>query len=131
MSKYAYFRKQKYLEACLLQEGLSGIQGLGDRASSILSNAVCMIKSKNNISEASTPKMIARHKDIIECSSQLIKNNLKKLGADDACVAQVLLYIDCGDIEKVKLQVLRLLVKRNPGLYSHQLAMYEVQMKQR
>ena len=107
----------------LVNETLDGIQSSDDRARSVWSNVLIIAECKKRIAadarNEATNKVLGEK---IKTCIRTIKENMAKLGADDTCINETMTLIDNGDTDNVHLNLLKLLVKRNPGMYGRKLA---------
>ena len=114
------------------KEMLGGVQTLGDRAESVLYNARLIVQNKKTLAEKGiTAVAIKKKQEIIANCTQTIKSNLAKLGADDKSVAEIIACVENDDMELLRYNLLKMLVKRNPGMYSRKLAIATRDIKQR
>ena len=118
----------------LRKESLRGTQSTDDRAHSIWSNALCIIEDNKIVenekaSGTPSPKLLAKYSEIISNCKSIIKGNMTRLGADDAYINEFMTFIDAGNVDDAQIHLLKLLVKRNPGMYERQLANCQVKVK--
>ena len=122
--------RSKLTEDKLLTETLDGIQSTDDRARSVWGNVLIIAECKKRIAadagNKTTSKILG---DKIQTCTRTIKENMAKLGADEACINETMTLIDNGDTDNVHINLLKLLVKRNPGMYGRKLAAYTSKVK--
>lgn len=107
-----------------------GSQSVSQRGQRVLENVDKIVelketKAKRIASKVADVKWVDRTNKIIENCKNVIKSHLLMLGADDTIITKVFDYINENDVNNVRCDVLRLLVKHNPEAYKQQLAMYE------
>ncbi|MBR2286088.1 MAG: hypothetical protein IJ866_01360 [Alphaproteobacteria bacterium] len=112
------------------KESLGGTLTVGDRAESVLCNAELIIKNKAVLSDSfASPRAIAKAKENIASCTDTIKRALDKLGVNENEKSEIVAWVEKGDMEQVRYNLLKVLAKRNPGLYSRKLAIAEKQMQ--
>ena len=122
-----YFYRPTSKETKLVTETLGGIQSSDERARSVLSNIKIIIASNNKIAAekaTATPDiaLINKCNGSVSSCTRIVKENLAKLGADDKYISEVMGLVTSGDVDSIYVSLLKLLVKRNPGLYRRRLA---------
>ena len=127
-------KRSIFVEEDLRKETLYGIQSSGDRAHSIWNNVLIIIEDNKIIASEKaagtpSPKLVARYNEIIANCKHSIKENMKKLGADEASINKLMDFVNNGDMYAAQIHMLKLLVKRNPGMYSRKLAACQAKVK--
>lgn len=133
---FGHYCRSASVENRLRTETLGGIQSSDDRAHSIWFNTTKIIENKKTIvkemaSETPNMKLIAKCNSIIASCKSSIKDNMAKLGADETCAAEMLALVENSDVDGARIHLLKLLVKRNPGMYERKLASYQQSVKQK
>ena len=118
-------------ESKLRKESLEGIQSSDERARSVWTNALSVMEYIGQAKQQTEASSVAAYNKAILSRKQSIKDNMTKLGADEAFVATFLGFVDKQDTDNAMLQLMRLLIKRNPGLYRRQLAVCEAKVLQK
>ena len=131
MSMPAFYRST-LKETKLVTETLDGIQSSDERAHSVWKNILIVIEDNKIVAAekaAGTPssKLVERYNEIISTCTRTIKDNLSKLGANEATINEIMGYVDHGDTDNAQISLLQLLVKRNPGLYRRRVAAIQKQ----
>ena len=127
-------KRSIFAEDALRKETLEGIRSSGDRAHSIWRNALIIIEDNKIVASEKaagtpSPKLVARYNEIIKNCTRSIKENMEKLGANETCINELMSFVNNGDVDAAQLHMLKLLVKRNPGLYSRKLAVCKSKVK--
>lgn len=129
MSKRSALTEEK-----LRKETLYGVQSSGDRAHSIWNNVLMIIEDNKIVASekaARIPnlKLVAKYDEIIANGKSSIKENMKKLGADEKSIDELMAFVNEGDADSAQLHMLKLLVKRNPGMYRRKLDACQARVK--
>ena len=129
-------RRSIYAEERLRKETLSAIKTSEDRGHIVWSKVLVIVTDKEIVAKekaSKTPstKMIAAYEKIIEQCKDSIKENMEKLGANEECIAELMKYVDNSDTDNAQILLLKLLVKRNPGMFSRKLAACESRVNQK
>ena len=107
-----------------------------ERACNIWTNVEMMIANKKNIltekaSKFPDLKFIARCKELIENCAQTLRGCMEEIGASEAEISKMLALVNNDEIEAAQEHLLNVLCKRNPGLYGHKSAAYQIKSNQR
>ena len=129
-------KRSMLVEESLRKETLQGIKTSEDRGHAIWAHTLCVIEDNKIIAREEAagnknPKMVARYKEIIANLKSSIKDNMTKLGADEAYVSEMMTLIDNGDSDGAQVHLLKLLVQRNPGMYSRKLVASQSKVAQK
>ncbi len=112
------------------KESLGGTLTVGDRAESVLCNVELIAKNKAVLSDSfASPRAIAKAKENIASCTDTIKRALDKLGVNENEKSEIVAWVEKGDMEQVRYNLLKVLDKRNPGLYGRKLAIADKQMQ--